>query len=361
MLETVREYGLEQLTASGEEATIRDAHAAYFLAMAERAAMERIGTVQPQWLARLEADHSNLRATLAWLTEQGEIAAALRLAASCSWFWWYRGHYAEGRARLQALLGQSDAATHGRAWAAAMTEYGLLTHSQGDSARAVRLHEAAVAAWRRLAEPERLAEALYLYGIALMYIGDERAVPVSSEFLALAQTLSDQQWLGIALWALGRARYYQRDHDGAAEVLNEALVQVRDVWNPLATAYVLWTLGELAWDRGDKARALLLLRQAMARLWDLRETWSALLCLERLAVTSGRGHPQAAARLFGAAAAWRDAVGLRRPPVEKERYEQAVTVVRDVLGADAFAAVWAAGQSLTPEQAVAEVLDVGRG
>jgi hypothetical protein len=70
-----------------------------------------------------------------------------------------------------------------------------------------------------------------------------------------------------------------------------------------------------------------------------------------------RDHPQAAARLFGAAAAWRDAVGLRRPPVEKERYDQAVTLVRDVLGVDACAAAWAAGQSLTPEQAISEALD----
>ena len=335
VLETVREYGLERLEESGRKRPLRDRHAAYFLAFAERGEVERIGTAQRLWLDRLTADHANLRAALEWLTERGNLEAALRLAAACAWFWWFRGHYAEGRSRLEALVRQPGASTHARAWAAAMTGYGLLTHSQGDSARAVHVHEAAVAAWRRLGDQERLAEALYLYGVALMYTGDDRAVPVTSEFLAIARRLSDQRWLGIALWALGRASYLRGNHLEAAAKLDEARAQLLLVGNPLATAFVDWTQGELAWDRGAEAQAVPLLRQAMSCLWELKETWSALVCLERLAETSVRDRPMTAARLFAAATTWRDAVGLARPTVDEPRYQRALGMLREALGGKA--------------------------
>jgi hypothetical protein len=99
----------------------------------------------------------------------------------------------------------------------------------------------------------------------------------------------------------------------------------------------------------------------MTLLWDLGDAWSSIQCLEWLAMTQVRGHPRTVARLLASAAAWRETLALPRPPEEDERHERAVAALRDVLGADAFAAAWAAGQSLTSEQAIAEVLDVGRG
>ena len=74
MLETIREYGLEQLAASGEEAKIRDAHAAWCLGLAEQAAPFWYTGEQGRWAARLEADHDNLRAALAWLAQTGDTA-----------------------------------------------------------------------------------------------------------------------------------------------------------------------------------------------------------------------------------------------------------------------------------------------
>ena len=110
MLETIREYALEQLAASGEEATVRDAHAAWCLDLAERAA--------PAWFTlgaesvgrRLEAEHANLRAALAWLTETGDIAAGVRLAAALWPFWFLRSHFAEGRGWLERAVAWSAGA-----------------------------------------------------------------------------------------------------------------------------------------------------------------------------------------------------------------------------------------------------------
>ena len=81
MLETLREYGLEQLAAHGEGDAARDRHAAYYLALAEAAEPALAGPDGPVWRTRLEREHDNLRAALAWLLGRGEADRALRLLA----------------------------------------------------------------------------------------------------------------------------------------------------------------------------------------------------------------------------------------------------------------------------------------
>jgi len=84
MLETIREYGLECLLASGEVDAANHAHAAYYVALAEEAEQEHGGTQQGIWLERLEQEHENLRAALHWLLEQGGGRAR---KTRCGWRW----------------------------------------------------------------------------------------------------------------------------------------------------------------------------------------------------------------------------------------------------------------------------------
>jgi non-specific serine/threonine protein kinase len=357
MLETIREYALEQLERSGEATTTRDAHAAYFLALAEQSEFERIDAGQRAWLDLLEAEHANLLAALDWLAERNDLDTALRLAVACSWFWSFRGHYTEGRTRLASLLARSDPEKHGRARAAAMYMLGSLTRSQGDGAQAIQLHEASVAAWRQLDDPFHLAYALSRQGVALMYAGDEQAVTILTECVGIARTLPDQRWLGGTLWELGRAQHYQGHLESAAEHLAGSLARARELRNPAGIAFSLWALGDLAWDQGDQAGSRTLLRQALPLLRDLGEAWSLLLCLERLAATGASHEQHWAARLLAAAESWRAAVGLPRPQVEETRYKSAIAAARAALGEDTFTAAWNAGSSFSPEQAIAVALD----
>jgi predicted ATPase len=64
MLETIREFGLESLLASGEIETVQQAYAMYYLTLAETAAPHLTGNQQTVWLARLEHEHLNLRVAL---------------------------------------------------------------------------------------------------------------------------------------------------------------------------------------------------------------------------------------------------------------------------------------------------------
>jgi predicted ATPase len=106
--ETIREYGLEQLRESGEEACARSRHADYYLALAEAEEPELTGPDQVTRLARLEREYDNLRAALNWTLHGGDAVTALRLAGALWRFWSVRGYLHEGRRRLQEVLGQES-------------------------------------------------------------------------------------------------------------------------------------------------------------------------------------------------------------------------------------------------------------
>ncbi len=109
MLETIREYALEKLEASGEEALTKRAHAAYCLVLAEEAT-EQGGAEGTEWLGRFACEHDNFRAGLEWLTETGDAEWGLRLGAALFRFWEMREYLAEGRGRLGKLLQLAGAA-----------------------------------------------------------------------------------------------------------------------------------------------------------------------------------------------------------------------------------------------------------
>ncbi len=105
MLETIREYGLERLAASGEEAATRRAHAAYFVVVAEDGAPHVAGGAeQALWLERFFGEHDNLRAALGWLSRTGNAEWGFRLARALSQFWMEHSHPSEGREWFLALL-----------------------------------------------------------------------------------------------------------------------------------------------------------------------------------------------------------------------------------------------------------------
>jgi ATP/maltotriose-dependent transcriptional regulator MalT len=107
LLETVREYALERLVESGEIERTQEAHAAYYLALAEQAESELYAHQQYSWLDRLDRDNENLRAALSFLLERNDRARAVRLTRALGWFWYMRGRLAEGMDWSEQALAQS--------------------------------------------------------------------------------------------------------------------------------------------------------------------------------------------------------------------------------------------------------------
>ena len=359
MLATIQQYGLEQLAAAGEETTARAAHAAYFLALAERAwpaFRQRAG--QEPWLDRLEAERPNLRAALTWLEERGDAEALLRLTGALSWFWYIRGPLDEGRAWLERAIAAQDADGPGASRTRAMVGAGLLAHFQGDHEQARLWLEASLAGSQELDDPWLLAFTLLLLGM----VAEDRAdYPLAGErfadALARFRAADDRTNAALTLTHLGVAAWGQGDPHRAARLCEEAMALQRATRDDWGLSVSLGYLGLLSGERGDYGAAAAAHRESLQLRWDAAVWEDVAASLADLAVLAAAvARPAQAARLFGAAAAVREETGRALVPHFPERavFEQAEASARTALGADAFAAAERAGRALPREQAVAE-------
>jgi tetratricopeptide (TPR) repeat protein len=297
MLETIREYGLERLEESGEAAVTRQAHAAYYLALAETAECKLTGPEQARWLADLEAEHDNLRAALRWsTTQEPDPDMEVRLAGALWPFWEIRGYVSEGRRWLEHALAQSSTAPAARA--KACTGAGTMAFHQGDYERATVFHEDALALYRHLGDQRGIAFALNNVGAQIVSQGDyERAVPVVEESLALYREMGDTKGIVYPLSILGTVALYHGDYERAAGLHEEALSLSRVAGDRRSVALALGNLGYVACQQGDYGRAARLLKESLPlweQLGDKRGLANALTNLGTVACEQG-DYGQAAA------------------------------------------------------------------
>jgi tetratricopeptide (TPR) repeat protein len=360
MLATIREYGLEQLTARAEVEAVRTTHAAYFLAFAEKAEPALIGPEQGTWLARVESEHDNLRLALAWLRDHGGNEDFLRLSGALSVFWEIRGHLGEGRKWLTEALARRGGVP-ASVTAKALRGAGVIAREQGDYAAAAALGEEALVLFREIGDTLGIARTAHLLGDTASDVGDyAHATEMLEESLALFQTLDDASSMANMLNDLGVVARRQGEFALAARLFEESLAKARVAGNELGVARTLSNLGHVAADQHNHPRALALYRESLelqAEVGDVRGlAWS----LERIAALPVAWQwPEQAAQLFGAAGAARDAAGLPLPPAGRDWYDRAVEEVQARLGAVPFRAAWAAGRALPLSQAIAAGLALG--
>ena len=349
MLETVREFGLEQLAASGEEDAVRAAHAAYYLDVVERAQPGLWSGTGELLLASIEAEHDNARAALAWALAY-EPVTALRLAGGLGPFWSKRSYWSEGRSWLERALQQHTvgdtrdrAAALGRlgavagdlgdfaaAWqyleeslalaneakdaalaARALRSLGIIASNQSNFAQATTLFADALAKFRALGDQPGIARCLNDLGLVADRQGDhDRAVAYQEQALPIVRAVGDDWLTGIILGNLGGA-YYERGDFARGEALSEeALVVSRRIGDLFGVAVNLYNLGIYVMRRGERRGALERYREALSLTAELGERQLASRVLDRLGVALYfAGKRRQAARLFGAAAALRESLG----------------------------------------------------
>lgn len=355
MLETIREYGLEQLAVSGEEEETRQLHAVWCLALAEPGYEGIVGPDHRRWLARLHAEHDNLRTVLGWALASGEAEIAQRLAFALCRFWYLRGHLSEGRSWAERALA-SDAHTSRRTRAGALTGTAYLAWGQGDLPRAAELIADALVLFRQLGDMPKVAVGLYVAGLVAEDQGDyDRARMLLEEGLALYLATDTPLFAAHVLNELGLVTYRQHgDLDRAEALFAESLEKSRELNNAYAMGNALINLGRVARDRGDYARAAARYDESLSlHLTDGDDTRIAG-CLNGLAIVAVlAGYAARAARLFGATAALRDEIG-GAVPRHGGRYERAVAAARAALGDQSFEAAWSSGQVLPLVETVAE-------
>ncbi len=368
MLGTIREFALEQATERGTLESLRERHAGHFAERVRAAETEIMGSDKRLWLDRLEEDHDNVRAALAWFGENGRAEAALRMCAGMWRFWQMRGYLEEGRERVAAALAMPHAADHPEARADALAAAAGIDYWRGDTDQSRAFYREEIAARRDLDDRRGLAEALY--GISFTWSITGLGVPGNAqsagnaieEALALFREIGDEVAAGRCEWALSNVWYATGDIATARGHSIAALEIFSAVNDRFMVGWANYTLA-LA-DLGDdfqtgdapeqRRTAGERLRTALDIFAEAQDTSGYTLVLDGFALLALRnGDRQRAAVLSGAVARLERETG-----TGLNLWNRGVLgFVPDELRDDpAVADDWRRGEQLTTDEAVAFAL-----
>jgi excisionase family DNA binding protein len=386
MLETIREFGLDQLSGAGEEDPVRAHHARYFVDLAERIGPEVDGADAPAHLALLDLDRPNVQSAQSWLVRHGRAAEALRLGSAMWRYWRIRGHLSEGRdylvqalalpgeatapiraealwklgylefylgdfavarAHLEQGVALFDAAGDRRGLATALDALGVVLRSARDPVLAVRHHQRALALRRDLGD--HFGQALPLANLGMLALDRgalDEARALFQQALEITRVHGSQREIASRLLNLAQLELVSRNLDRAREHADQALAALMSIGDLVATISTREMLGgiDLAAGRGqiagDHFLASLRLRFRFGLFRDLAEF------VEQIARSVLAWDPELAVRLMAAADESRAAAGLARMPRHAAEWEQATGQAAAALGAERFADIWQAGRNL---------------
>jgi predicted ATPase/DNA-binding SARP family transcriptional activator len=353
MLETIREYALEQLAADEDAEFVRRRHAEHFLKLAESEPVAE----QAAWLARIDAERDNFREALSWCLDLGEASLALRIAAALWEFWWVRGYLAEGRGWLDAALARGRNAPP-ELRASALHAAGSLATRQGDYEAAAALFEESLALSEELDDSAGTARSLLSLGTVAAEQGDqERAIELSERSAELYGESGDKRGHALAVSNLGGIALERGEYAKAAELSEQAYGLFETLEDSEGMAFALVNQGFAALSEGQHESAVELLREALRRLAELEFKDVIGYCFEGLAaVLALTGRAGEASKLLGAAEALRESLGVGLAPAEQATHDQTVAAVREALGEKRFSAAWRQGRELALDEAIAYAL-----
>ena len=357
MLETIREYAAERLEESGEAEELGRRHAEYFLALAEEAEPHLFGLQESrEWLDRLGREHDNLRASIDHLQAFGETDLALRLVGGVWPFWRDRGHFAEGRRRLESALRADDRPTAARA--KALNAAASMAALGGDAATGRLRAEEALALHRTLGDERGTAESELWLGWAVANEDDwARAQPLFDESVRLFRELGDQHQTLLATRLLAMTFEERGDRERARALDEENLRRARELRNEQIEATTLDGLASYAIDEGRVEDAVSMATESLRIYRDLGDPHGIAIELRRCAgALALKGRAATAARLLSSAEALHEEIGGTMPWVARMT-EEALATIRTQLDEVALAEAWERGQKLTADEAVSLALD----
>jgi predicted ATPase len=398
MLETIREYALELLAESREAPVIRQAHAAYYVLLAEDGDSKFGGPDETAWLQRFDSEHDNFRAALDGLKESGRADWGLRMGAALWRYWEVREHLAEGARRLSDVLARPGAQPPTELRARALFGAGVLTGTRGEYAAAIELFRQSAAIRREMGDDKSVAVSVNALAVTTQkqgdlpaarslfeeslelwrVLGDRMAVSralsnlasvvkaqedypaaraLAEESLIESLAIGDRAGAALTLGNLGDLAREQNDAKAARTFYEESLAAFRDLGDPWGTAGALTDLGSLAREQGDSAAARALFTESLELFEALGHRRGIARLLEELACSAAaHGIPRGALRLAGAAAALRETIGAPLTPAELSKLERSLEPARTKLGAAESASAWKEGRAMPIEKVMEPAL-----
>ncbi len=257
MFETIREYALERLQASGDWEAVRRAHADFFLALAEKAEPQLTGPEQKAWCDQLAKEHDNFRAVFNWVQATGEVNLGLRLGGALWRFWLWHGHVREGYERLNALLALPNAAPHKKERAKALNGAGTVANILCDYRAARAFLQESLEIWRKLGDKRGMAIVLNNLAWIACHRGDLAAAQtLSQEALDLHRQAGDQRGEAVALNNLSWVAYSRSDFAPALSLQEQSLALRRKIGDEKGVAFALSVLAQFEEPRGNYQQAI---------------------------------------------------------------------------------------------------------
>ncbi|TQS24790.1 AAA family ATPase [Microbispora sp. KK1-11] len=360
MLDTLREFGRRQLTGSVERRALLLRNRDHYLRLVERAAREWFGPHQITWCRRFNLEQANMRAAMDFcLQEPGEAETGLRMATLLTEpYWIANAFYGEGRHWLDRALAAVPERTPLRARALLSDAFMALT--QGDAAAGLPLLDEGRALAEELGDPEILAHASLVAGLAAHYRGD---YPSCAELLSLAlaeqEAAGDKSGMLISLTTLGATVGHLGDRERATELFERSIELTRSHGERAGRAWALAIFAIHLWQCGDDERATALAREGLVLGRDFGDRLNAATNLQTLSwLLTRKGRHADAARLLGAVEEIGRTMGLAPTRVKRlaEFRESCLDTLRSRMGDKALHRELRRGRRMTPDEAIEEAL-----
>jgi predicted ATPase/class 3 adenylate cyclase len=365
-LDTIHEFAGEHLAASGEQAEIERRHAAFYLALVERAAPQLSGAEQRRWLGVLERDHDNIRAALDRAVAQADADTAIRIGFGMWRYWQKRGHLLEAKRRLEAIAAQPWSHEDRVMRARLMEALGGVAWWTGDGDVLKRAYGEALEIWQSIGDKKEIANALYNHSFAYA-VSPELTPEVEAagradvdEALRLYREVGDERGEANVLWGIGNFAYFR---DGGAAGLPEfeqALEIFRRVGDRTMEAWSLHMLGSsrlrvAELDQGERE-----VSDALRLFHASGDVAGITLALDDIAsVAVAHGDLPRAARLWGAARALSSAGGIVLADLVDSQFEMYERPnARSVMDPEELERYAREGRAMSVDEAVAYALDM---
>jgi len=358
LLETIREFGLEQLTEAGEEDLIRQRHAQHFATFAEEVEAHVLGPGECAWLDRSEKESGNITAALNWSAVR-DPDPGLRIAGALWYYWHTRAGLGRGRNEVERIVARSEGASP-LSIAKAKRTLGQIALFQPDYPLARIVLEESRCLFARLGNVQDFNRGGFWRAIMEWHAsGSVESVEMLQSSLAACRQHGDRFYEGLSLFFLGMAAAHVRQDSEEGESYHRAALAVfREVRYPSGIAMTLGNLGEVLLAQGRLEDAAAAIQDSLSRRYALRDRFSIPQQLEGLGrVAAAQGNVERAIRLWSAADRLRRDIGTATSQVFVEEHERFVQSLAQRLEPQQFAEAWAAGQELTMEQVADEVLN----
>jgi len=369
MLETIRAYGAEKLVEQDQPRRVRARHRDWCQHLVHEAVTHWISPRQAAWIARLDRELPNIRAALEFSLgdhdDPGSAESAVAIVGDLFPYWIVRGLQTEGRIWLERALSRPTAPSMARS--KALCTGAALAGFQRDLPAAQRYVQDGLELAAQLGDRRADAIAVGVGGMVAMARGEldeaEQGWQYAADHLASEEDGEYLTWHVRALAGLAMTKGMLGDLEGAARC-HERIVAICDSHEESwFSGFSLWTLGLGLWRQGDAEAAEARLREGLARVRRVNDTFATGYCVEALGwVSFDRGDPERAAILLGAAARLSKAMGTP-PAVFPElsaQHERYLARVRAALGEARFAAAFGRGERMPVEEGVAHALGQSR-